>query len=256
MSADNSMQTISRTIQILRSFSREEKELSLAEFHHKLGLSKSSLQRILNTLVNYGFLEKDEKRKTYRLGNELYYLGKLVEEHSHLLTVTKPYLKTVRDRLGESVYLNIVEHGERKCIAFEEGKHDLMTISYIGQTSPLYAGASAKLLLAYQPPEKMTQYLEQTALRPLTNATVTDKDKLLEELREIRTRGYASSRGERVIGVCSVSAPIFNRWGETIAGVSISAPIIRVPEDTYREFVRIITETARKISEEFKFADS
>lgn len=247
------MQTISRTIQILRSFSKDEKELSLAEFHHKLGLSKSSLQRILNTLVNYGFLEKDDKRKTYRLGNELYYLGKLVEEHSHLLTVTKPYLKTIRDRLGESVYLNIIENNERKCIAFEEGKHDLMTISFIGQTSPLYAGASAKLLLAFLPPEEMTQYLQQTPLRAITDSTVIDKDKLLAEMNDIRAKGYASSYGERVIGVCSVSAPIINRWGETIAGVSISAPMIRVTEEIYQQFIRAITETARQISEEFKF---
>ncbi|MED4779898.1 IclR family transcriptional regulator [Brevibacillus choshinensis] len=253
MSADNSMQTISRTIQILRSFSKDEKELSLAEFHHKLGLSKSSLQRILNTLVNYGFLEKDEKRKTYRLGNELYYLGKLVEEHSHLLTVTKPYLKAIRDRLGESVYLNIIENNERKCIAFEEGKHDLMTISFIGQTSPLYAGASAKLLLAFLPSEKMTQYLQQTSLQAITDSTVIDKDKLLAELKDIRSQGYASSYGERVIGVCSVSAPILNRWGETIAGVSISAPIIRVTEEIYQQFIQAITDTARQISEEFKF---
>lgn len=247
------MQTISRTIQILRSFSKDEKELSLAEFHHKLGLSKSSLQRILNTLVNYGFLEKDEKRKTYRLGNELYYLGKLVEEHSHLLTVTKPYLKAIRDRLGESVYLNIIENNERKCIAFEEGKHDLMTISFIGQTSPLYAGASAKLLLAFLPSEKMTQYLQQTSLQAITDSTVIDKDKLLAELKDIRSQGYASSYGERVIGVCSVSAPILNRWGETIAGVSISAPIIRVTEEIYQQFIQAITDTARQISEEFKF---
>lgn len=247
------MQTISRTIQILRSFSKDEKELSLAEFHHKLGLSKSSLQRILNTLVNYGFLEKDEKRKTYRLGNELYYLGKLVEEHSHLLTVTKPYLKAIRDRLGESVYLNIIENNERKCIAFEEGKHDLMTISFIGQTSPLYAGASAKLLLAFLPSEKMTKYLQQTSLQAITDSTVIDKDKLLAELKDIRSQGYASSYGERVIGVCSVSAPILNRWGETIAGVSISAPIIRVTEEIYQQFIQAITDTARQISEEFKF---
>lgn len=254
VSADHSMQTISRTIQILRSFSKDEKELSLAEFHHKLGLSKSSLQRILNTLVNYGFLEKDDKKKTYRLGNELYYLGKLVEEHSHLLTTTKPYLKRVRDRFGESVYLNITENGERKCIAFEEGKHDLMTISYIGQTSPLYAGASAKVLLAHLPKDELLDYLQETELQAITDATVTDKAALLEELASIRANGYATSYGERVMGVCSVSAPIVNRWGETIAGVSISAPIIRVNEETFRTFIDAIKETARQISHDFRFS--
>lgn len=254
MSADQSMQTISRTIQILRSFSREEKELSLAEFHHKLGLSKSSLQRILNTLVNYGFLEKDEKRKTYRLGNELYYLGKLVEEHSHLLTVTRPYLKAIRDRFGESVYLNIIENNERKCIALEEGKHDLMTISYIGQTSPLHAGASAKLLLAFLPADKLGQYIEQTPLKPITDRTIVDQERLLTEVKDIREKGYASSSGERVVGVCSVSAPILNRWGEVIAGISISAPMIRVTEEIYQQFIQTITEVAKQITEEFKFS--
>lgn len=255
MSADQSMQTISRTIHILRSFSKDEKELSLADFHHKLGLSKSSLQRILNTLVNFGFLEKDEKRKTYRLGNELYYLGKLVEEHSHLLTTAKPYLKQVRDRLGESVYLNIIENNERKCIAFEEGRHDLMTISYIGQTSPLYAGASAKLLLAHLPQNEIVKYLQETGLQAITDKTVTDKTALVEELASIRQNGFASSHSERVVGVCSVSAPIVNRWGETIAGVSISAPMIRVNDDLFQLFISTITETAKQISNELRFKD-
>ncbi|MFS0553928.1 IclR family transcriptional regulator [Brevibacillus sp. 179-C9.3 HS] len=253
MSADHSMQTISRTIQILRSFSKDEKELSLAEFHHKLGLSKSSLQRILNTLVNYGFLEKDEKKKTYKLGNELYYLGKLVEEHSHLLATTKPYLAKIRDRFGESVYLNVMENNERKCIAFEEGKHGLVTISHIGQTSPLYAGASAKLLLAYLPQDKIAQYFQDTDLIPVTEKTVTNKVELLEEIASIRTRGYAHSYSERVIGVCSVSAPIVNRWGETIAGVSISAPMIRVTDDLFQQFIEVITETAKQISSDLAF---
>jgi IclR family KDG regulon transcriptional repressor len=255
MSAENSMQTISRTIQILRSFSKDKKELSLAELHHKLGLSKSSLQRILNTLVINGFLEKDNKKKTYKLGIELYYLGKLVEEHSHLLTTAKPYLRDLRDRFGENVYLNIIENNERKCIAFEEKKHDLMTISYIGQTSPLYAGASAKLLLAFLPSDKIKQYLQETELIPMTESTITDKEKLKEELYNIKEKGYAISFGERVSGVCSISAPILNRWDEVIAGISISAPLVRVNDSIIDDFISSIKEVANQISNKLKFSD-
>jgi IclR family KDG regulon transcriptional repressor len=255
MSAENSMQTISRTIQILRSFSKDKKELSLAELHHKLGLSKSSLQRILNTLVINGFLEKDNKKKTYKLGIELYYLGKLVEEHSHLLTTAKPYLRDLRDRFGENVYLNIIENNERKCIAFEEKKHDLMTISYIGQTSPLYAGASAKLLLAFLPSDKIKQYLQETELISMTESTITDKEKLKEELYNIKEKGYAISFGERVSGVCSISAPILNRWDEVIAGISISAPLVRVNDSIIDDFISSIKEVANQISNKLKFSD-
>jgi IclR family transcriptional regulator, KDG regulon repressor len=255
MSVENSMQTISRTIQILRSFSKDKKELSLAELHHKLGLSKSSLQRILNTLVMNGFLEKDNKKKTYKLGIELYYLGKLVEEHSHLLMTAKPYLKDLRERFGENVYLNIIENDERKCIAFEAGKHDLMTISYIGQTSPLYAGASAKVLLAFLPTDKIQQYFHKIELVPITKNTIIDKEKIKEELHNIKEKGYSISFGERVFGVCSISAPILNRWGEVIAGISLSAPMVRVNDSIIGDFISSIKEVANQISDKLKFSD-
>lgn len=255
MSADNSMQTVYRTIKILKSFSKDEKELSLADLYHKLGLSKSSLQRILNTLVANGFLEKDNHKKTYKLGTELYYLGKLVEQHSHLLTLSKPHLERLRDQLGENVYLNIIENNVRKCIAYEEGKHDLKTIAYIGQTSPLYAGASAKVLLAFLPPEKINEYLQQMELVKLTDTTTTDKEKLLEQLMKIREQGYAVSYGEQIIGVVSVSAPVFNRWGEAIGGISVSAPTIRVNPDQVEFFIAKIKEGANQISNELKFVD-
>ena len=255
MATDNSMQTINRTIQVLKTFSSENKELSLAQFHQKLGLSKSSLQRVLNTLVLHGFLEKDNKRKTYKLGIELYYIGKLVEEHSHLISTVKPYIKDLRDRLGESVYLNIIENNERKCIAFEEAKQHLMTISHIGQTSPLYAGASAKLLLAYLDYKEINQYINENELTSITEKTIIDKTKLLEELSTIQELGFAISYGERVPGVCSISAPIYNQSNKVIAGISISAPMVRVNDKKISSYIEAIKESANLISRDLKFTD-
>lgn len=253
LSKDELIQTISRAIQILRSFSKEERAFSLAELHHKLGLSKSSLQRIMNTLVFFGFLEKDNEKKIYKLGMELYYLGKLVEEHSHLITAAKPYLQALRDQFGESVYLNIIENNNRKCIVVEEAKQELMTITYIGQASPLYAGASSKVLLAYLEPEKIQKYILETDLKPLTDKTKTVKSELLEELTDIKEKGYAISFGERVSGIFSISAPIFNRRNEVIAGLSISVPLIRVNDELISKFVVTIKEYVNKISSDLNF---
>lgn len=253
MGEDHSMQTINRTIQVLKSFSSDVKELSLAQLHHKLGLSKSSLQRILNTLVIHGLLEKDNHRKTYKLGMELYYLGNLVEEHSHLITTVKPYLKNLRDRLGENVYLNIIEKNERKCIAFEKANHLLMTISHLGQTSPLYAGASAKLLLAYLSQKEIDEYIQGNNLESITEKTIIEKLTLSEELEIIREKGYAISFGERIPGVCSVSAPIFNRKNQIIASVSISAPMVRVTDEVINTFISEIKEMSYQISNALKF---
>ena len=249
------MQTITRAIQILKSFSINQNELSLAQLQHELGLSKSSLQRILNTLVMNGLLEKDNKKKTYKLGMELYYLGKLVEDNSHLLTTAKPYLKALRDKLGENVYINIIEDNQRKCIAFEEAKHALMTISHIGQLSPLYMGASAKLLLAFLPPEKINTYLEETDFIPSTEKTILDKGTLQEELKTIKEKGYAVSFGELVFGVFSASAPIFDNRNNVVAGIAVSAPLVRVDDSTIDHFIKSVKEIAGEISDKLKFGN-
>lgn len=255
MSEDNSMQTINRAIQVLKSFSSEVKELSLAQLHHNLGISKSSLQRILNTLVIHGLLEKDNKRKTYKLGMELFYLGNLVEEHSHLISAAKPYLKAVRDKLGESVYLNVIDQNVRKCIAIETSGQILMTISHIGHTSPLYSGASAKVLLAYQNDTWIKEYLLSNELESITDKTIIDPSKLMEDLKDIREKGYCISNGERVPGVCAVSAPVFNRQNEIVACISISAPLVRVNKATTKRFIDSITDVADRVSKDLRFTE-
>lgn len=255
MVEDKSMQTINRSIQVLKSFSSEVKELSLAQLHHNLGISKSSLQRILNTLVIHGFLEKDNKRKTYKLGMELFYLGNLVEEHSHLITAAKPYLKAARDKLGENVYLNIIDKDVRKCIAIETSDQILMTISHIGHTSPLHSGASAKVLLAFQEESWIKDYLSKNKLESITDKTITDSAKLMKELESIRQKGFAISLSERVSGACSVSAPVFNRQNEIVASISVSAPLVRVNKSITKKFITTMTEVASQVSRDLSFTE-
>ena len=249
MAKDDAMQTIDRAIRILKTFSLDENELSLADLHRKLGLSKSSLQRILNTLVLNGLLEKDEKKKTYQLGIELYFLGQLVEKNHNLLSVCRPYMERLRDELGESVQLNIIHQKERKCIGYIPGNHELMTIAYVGQTSPLYAGASAKLLMANLPDEQLSEILNELNLKKITDDTIDNIEDLKKELATIRELGYALSYGERVKGAFALCAPIKNRFNEVIAGVAITIPSVRMDKEKIDLYIEQVTKTAKLISE-------
>ncbi|MEX2460992.1 MAG: IclR family transcriptional regulator [Paenibacillaceae bacterium] len=248
MSKEDSMQTIDRAMQIIKSFSINEKELSLADLHRMLGLSKSSLQRILNTLVLHGVIDKDEEKKTYQLGIELYFLGQLVEKNSHLLSISKPFMENLRDEFGETVSLNIIYQKQRRCIGHVSGKHELMTLVYTGQTSPLHKGASAKILLAYLPQEELYTLLNELALEQKTEMIISDKEKLEQELAKIRQNGYAISNGERVIGAFSVSAPIRNRLDEVIAGITLTIPTVRVEKGKIDLYIKHVKSIAASIS--------
>lgn len=248
MSKEDAMQTIDRAIKILKSFSMNDQELSLADLHRKLGLAKSSLQRILNTLVLHGLLDKDEKQKTYQLGIELYFLGELVEKNSHLLSMSRLLMEDLRDKLGESISLNIIHQKERKCIGYLPSLHELTTISYVGQTSPLYAGASAKLLMAYLPPDELTEILNQIELNKITDHTIIDKEELRMELEKIKSDGYSISINERVRGKFAISAPIKNRLNEVVAGLSLTMPTVRVDQEITNLYINEVKKTAAHIS--------
>lgn len=242
------MQTINRAVQVLKVFSFNEKELSLTEISERLGISKSSIQRILYTLTEEGFLEKNERSKTYKLGMELYFLGNLVESNSHLLSITKKFMQELNTKTGETITLNIIHNNKRKCIAYEHAKHELTTLSYISKESPLYAGASAKVLLANLPEIQRENIIEHLKLKQLTDYTVINKDCLRKQLSTIREQGYAITKNERILGVYAISAPIKNRLNDVIASMTITIPLIRVDKSRIEQYVEFILESAASIS--------
>lgn len=252
MNTDNfhknyTMQSVHKAIAVLRAFSKDEPRLSLTDLHKKTGIGMSSLQRFVSTLVFEGFLHKDEKTKQYQLGLSLLLLGNLVEQESSLLTVAKPILTKLNNDIGESISLNIMDGDERRCLINLESTHTLSTKAYVGDTSPLYAGASAKSLLAFLPAEELAQYLQRVTLKPITENTYTDQDVLLADLANIRQQGYAFSKGERVFGAVSVSAPILLSNGRPLASITIVIPEVRFPHYEQSDLIRDVIEAARQI---------
>lgn len=252
MPKEDSAQTIDRAMQIIKSFSVNEKKLSLADLHRKLGLAKSTLQRILNTLVNHGVLDKDERQKTYQLGIELYFLGQIVEKNTSLMATAKPFMEQLRDEFGESISLNIIHQKLRKCIGYVQGNHELMTITYVGHTSPLNKGASAKVLLANVPQDELNLLLAELSGGPHSGMTISDIEELKKELEYIRENEYAISYGERVVGSVGISAPIKNRLSEVVAAISMAIPTVRFEEAKMGLYIEHVKKAASFISTKLK----
>jgi IclR family KDG regulon transcriptional repressor len=249
MDQNYSIKSLHRAIQVLKSFSAERMSMSLTELHKLTKISKPALQRILTTLVYEGFLIKENNTKNYRIGLEVYFLGHLVQKDSSILTIGMPVLEKIRDKTGELVTLNTIYKNERFCIGDCQSKQQLTTVSFVGQRAPLYSGASGKILLAFLSESEIRDYLSEIKLEKITSNTVTDKEKIKEELIKIRKQGYAISYGERLKGVFGVSTPIFNPFNEVIAAISIVIPTARREEFTDEELIRIMKEGAQEITD-------
>lgn len=196
-----------------------------------------------------GLLIRNEHDKKYELGLEFVVFSEIVRENSNLLLAAEPVMQKFNDKTTESITLNIIENHQRKCISSLDSKHELTTLSYVGHQSPLYAGASAKVLLAYFPEEKLVNYLKQVDIQELTDSTITDLEQLRNELRKIRENGYAFSQGERVKGAVSISAPIFDSLSNVIALISVTIPSVRFRDYNFETLVNETIVAAKEITD-------
>lgn len=217
------LQSAGRILDVLLCFTRSKAEWSIAELAEELSLHKSVTRRCVVTLVSRGFLRHDPVSKQYKLGLVLFQLGSVVFPQEELVELSKPYMKKLSKDTHASVFLTVKAENQAVCVARVDSPRPLRVTFEIGRKSPLHAGASARAILAFLPETHIRSILE-LGLQSFTDATFTDKDELINELKKTRELGYTISSGELDRGVTAIGVPIMGCDGEVLASLSISGP--------------------------------
>jgi DNA-binding IclR family transcriptional regulator len=218
------------------------KELSQA-----LGLSMSTVHRLLAALVNKGFVQQEEGSRKYRIGPKildftLNYLRRL-----DLRDIALPHMQRLRDMTGETVTVSMRDGKWRIYLAQIESPQEIRQTVDIGKRVPLHVGGSGKAILAFLDDAEREDYLAQPDLAPAVGGPV-DVGWLRQELAEVRRRGYASSRSERLPNAASVAAPIRDFRGQVVGCLSISGPVWRFTDELIAQFGPLAKQTAAEIS--------
>ncbi len=219
--------SIEKALQVLLAFGMEQSTWGVRELSSHLDLAPATVQRILKTLKEYGFVEQDPKSRQYRLGPVHFRFLDILQSTYPITRTALPFMERLQARTQETVHLNVIDGLERVCIEHVESSQFLKASMPVGNRSPLYAGASSKCLLAFCAAEFRQQYLSRVVPVALTEDTVTDSTELAVEIERTRARGYALSLGERTPGLGSVSAPVLNYKGFVLAAISLAIPEIR-----------------------------
>ncbi|ALS30047.1 IclR family transcriptional regulator [Paenibacillus cisolokensis] len=237
----STVRAVERALDILLCFTTDN-EWGMAEIAERVGLHKSTVHRMLATLENRGFVERDRVTDRYRLGIKIWELSAMLSRSDDPAVIWLPEMERLRDLLGETVSLYVRDGMERIRIQAVQSNQAVRRVAPVGARLPLYVGASSKVLNAYADPAELEAIMSADSW-----PASIDRNQYLQQLADIREAGYATSVEEREAGVAAVSAPIFDRTGKLVAALSVSGPASRLTMEKMREHAPLIMETAGRM---------
>jgi DNA-binding IclR family transcriptional regulator len=239
---------LDRICDILNVFSEENRLLTLTQISREINLPKSTTHRILAGLVDKGLIYKEPDGHRFRLGYQLILWGTLAQQSIDLRNVALPILKELSSITGETVVLSTRDGNFGIWIEQIEGDHAIRLARRVGIRLRLHAGASSKVLWAFLPENEIEKILTQIDLVQLQSNTITDKERMMEELHSIRQRGYSTSFEETDPGAMGVAAPVYDHNGYPVAGIGIVAPNTRVTKKQIPGLAKLVMEAGQELS--------
>ena len=250
-----SIEVLNRAIDVLSAFGHARPSLGLAEIVDAVQLPKTTVFRLLSSLAARGFCELDSQTGKYSLGFELVRLADIRRRQTNVQAVAIPVMRDLRNEVNETVILSVRSGDFRVHIDFVEGLHPMRRMADLGVRAPLYAGAASKVLLAGMGDEEIEAYLDRTDLTAFQETTITDKYVLWRDIRAIRKRGYAESKGELFAGGGALAAPLKDFSGKTTAVIDILTPEHRYTAQHRERCIALLLEGARRVSERLGFRE-
>jgi DNA-binding IclR family transcriptional regulator len=239
---------VKETLYLLEIFCEKIGPLGITEISNIMIESKSSIFKKIQTLLDLGFIMQDQDSKKYRLTTKFLELVNKSLESYHSKTNINSYLKLITEKTGESSYFGIKNQNNRLIYIDINRSNSLVVINTNIGDSPLpHCTAHGKALLAFLDMNSIEDVIKG-GLEKFTKNTITDKNRLLEELRKIREIGYAIDNEEREVGFKCIAAPVFNSKKEVIGAIGISGTTRRFTQEKIRKFAESVKEIADKIS--------
>ena len=215
--------TAAKALRVLEAVAASTQPITLADVAEQVGLDRSTAYRMLSTLVGTGYLLRDTATKRYTLSFKLIALSRNLLAENEATRASRQVLEELTAATGESAYLNVLDGYQTLVIQKVKGTQ-LVSVDFdIGDRSELHCTSIGKALAAFQEPT-FVQAVIAAGLPSRARNTITDPDVFREELRRVRTQGYAIDDHEFEDTMRCIAAPVFEQGNRVRMGISISGP--------------------------------
>ena len=235
-----------RVLQVLDQIARQGNGHRLADLSRSLGIPKSTLLPILQTLCANHYLIQDDYGR-YGAGTALFSLGATFSGSFPVLSYIRRELEALVEILGETCYFGILEEGQVLYLEKQDSPQPLRMLTAPGQRLPAYATGIGKALLMETGTDAL-RALYPNGLAPITSNTITDPALLAAQLQQARKDGYTWESEESTPHVRCFAVPV-RKNGKIVAAISVSIPIFRYDDRKKDTMVEALQKTAAAISE-------
>jgi IclR family acetate operon transcriptional repressor len=244
-----SIQSLDRGLLILEAVGKSPEPVSLGPLAAMLGIDRSSVFRLANTLKRRGYLANSSAGRDYILGPSVWRLSHQYDWSKMLVTVAHEHLKALAAETNETAHLAVREGRNALFIDHVTSKHVIAISGQTGEFVPLHCTSHGKALLSDFDERDLARLFGSKPLKVYTKNTIQSVRALAEECDAIRAHGFATDEAEYMEGVCCIAAPIRNRDVAVIASIGISAPAARFPKDRKKEYAQRVLAAAMQIGQ-------
>ena len=243
---------LDKTLDIIEHLSQADAPISLTQISKETGISKSTVHRLLKTLLQRHYVEKNEQQN-YSIGWKLIHLVGNQINHLELQTEANPILENLRTELNLSVHLGILDGAEIVYIEKINSTSRSYMYSNVGYRTPAHCSSMGKCLLSCMSGHQLDAFLDTAQFERHTENTMIDPQVFRQYLKKVRSQGWAMDNEEYLLGHRCIGVPIYDYRGEAIASISASGSTMDIPDDRIPFIVTQVQDAAIQISRQMGY---
>jgi len=225
---DYIIQSVMHALDILEAFKGSKEDLGVTEISKMLRLHKNNVFRVLATLETRGYIEQNKLTGNYRLGIKTFELGQTFLSQTGLLKQARPVMDDLVKSCNETVYVGVLREDRVVYLDIAETTQSVRVANRVGALLPAHCTAVGKAQLAYLSQDELDRIFTKAKLPAFTKHTLTEKDKLINHLRDVAKKGYSLDLEEFEVDVNCIGVPVMDYTGRVVAGICISGPGCRM----------------------------
>jgi len=240
--------TVGKALEILDDVAAFGRPVRFNDLLNKSKHPKATLYRLMQTLTSQGMLDYNPDHQTYAPGVRLVRLAHAAWQQSSLAPIAKPSVDRLSRDLGQTIHLAQLDNGQVLYVDKRDSSRPIEMFSQAGKVGPGYCTGVGKAMLAHLDSDQLAKTLAQQAFYAFTENTITDCEKLNDELIEIRKSGVSFDKEEHEPNIICIAVPILAETGRVLGGLSITSSTNRTTIDDLKEFAPQMKQAAKEIA--------